>query len=84
MTVQITTNIRLPKDMLKRLKLRAVEEEKSVSQLIREAIENYLFGKTTSPPDESQTDPIMKIIGIAQSGIKDGSIAHDRYLHGKR
>lgn len=34
----ITTNIRLPRELLKALKHKAVEENKSVSQLVREAV----------------------------------------------
>ena len=42
MSATIATNIRLPEDLLKALKYRAIEEKKSVNQLIREAIEMSL------------------------------------------
>jgi predicted HicB family RNase H-like nuclease len=38
----VATNIRLPAELLKAFKHRAVEERKSVNQMIREAIEMSL------------------------------------------
>jgi len=35
-------------------------------------------------PEKHANDPLENIIGIARSGIKDGSVKHDRYLYGKR
>jgi predicted DNA-binding protein len=40
----VTTNIRLPKEVLKKLKHKAVEDNKSVSQLIREAVQKFILG----------------------------------------
>ena len=84
MALYVITNLRLPKEMLKRLKLKAIEQDKSVSQLLREAIENYILSQTTSKKGDYQTDSFNHIIGIARSGIKDGSVAHDRYLYGEK
>ena len=42
MPATIATNIRLPEELLKALKYRAIEEKKSVNQIIREAIEMSL------------------------------------------
>ena len=39
MSMTIATNIRLPEDLLKALKYKAIEEKKSMNQLICEAIE---------------------------------------------
>lgn len=82
MSTNIATNIRLPEEVLKTLKYKAIEERKSVNQLVREAIEAFL-----SAPDRSaiqERDPFEAVIGIARSGIKDGSVKHDAYLYGKR
>jgi len=82
MSVTIATNIRLPEDLLKALKYRAIEEKKSVNQIIREAIEVSL---TVSPqPKKREKDPFEDVIGIARSGIKDASSKHDRYLYGRK
>lgn len=81
MSTNVATNIRLPEEVLKALKYKAIEEKKSVNQLIREAIERALV---IAPQPERQTrDPFQDVIGIARSGIKDGSTKHDRYLYGK-
>lgn len=82
MSVMIATNIRLPEDLLKALKYRAIEEKKSVNQIIREAIERSL----STPPqhEEGKKDPFEDVIGIARSGIRDASSKHDRYLYGRK
>ena len=55
MAVTIATNIRLPEDLLKALKYRAIEEKKSMNQMIREAIEMSLAAMPR--PEGSQEDP---------------------------
>lgn len=82
MSSNIATNIRLPKEVLKALKYKAIEEKKSVNQLIREAIEKFLA--TAIKPERHTKDPFEDIIGIVKSGIKDGSKRHDSYLYGKK
>ncbi len=82
MSTKIATNIRLPEDLLKTLKYRAIEEKKSVNQLIREAIEMSLA--VAPQPEEHEKDPFENMIGIARSGIKDASSKHDRYLYGRK
>ena len=82
MSETIATNIRLPKDLLKALKYRAIEENKSMNQIIREAIEMSLAARPQ--PKEREKDPFEGLIGIAKSGIKDGSSNHDRYLYGRK
>ena len=81
MSVTIATNIRLPEDLLRTLKYRAIEEKKSVNQIIREAIEMSLAVAPQS--EEREKDPFEDVIGIAKSGIKDASSKHDRYLYGR-
>jgi hypothetical protein len=82
MPATIATNIRLPEELLKALKYRAIEEKKTVNQIIREAIEMSLAA--TPQPEERKTDPFEAMIGIARSGIKDASSKHDRYLYGAK
>jgi len=53
-----------------------------VNQLIREAIEIALT--TPVQPMKLAKDPFERVIGIAKSGIKDGSTKHDHYLYGKK
>jgi metal-responsive CopG/Arc/MetJ family transcriptional regulator len=82
MSATIATNIRLPEDLLRTLKYRAIEEKKSVNQIIREAIEMSLAAASQS--EERQKDPLEDVIGLARSGIKDASSKHDRYLYGRK
>lgn len=78
----VTTNIRLPKDILKKLKHKAVEDNKSVSHLIREAIQKLLL--SPQEKDNYKEDSFNDVIGIAESGPRDGSTKHDSYLYGKK
>jgi len=78
----IATNIRLPENILKTLRHRAIEEKKSMNQLIREAIEISLAA--APQPEERRKDPFEDVIGIARSGIKDASSKHDHYLYRRK
>ena len=83
MTDYITTNIRFPRELLRALKHKAVEENKSVSQLVREAVFKLIAhkGKKNIPAEK---DPLHKIVGMAKTSIKNGSASHDLYLYGKK
>jgi len=83
MSDYITTNIRLPREILKALKHKAVEENKSVSQLIRESVLKLVAHKDKRVPPVEK-DSLHKIVAMTQSEIKDGSEHHDRYLYGKK
>ncbi|NWG01764.1 MAG: ribbon-helix-helix protein, CopG family [Syntrophaceae bacterium] len=82
MSMTVATNLRLPEDLLKALKYRAIEEKKSMNQLIREAIEMSLAHLPRS--EDRGKDPFEDVIGIGKSGIRDASSKHDRYLYGRR
>lgn len=77
----VATNIRLPRSKLKALKLKAVEESKSLSQLIREIIENICSDKEIIENKDIKRDTFFKIVGMYESGIKDGSINHDKHIY---
>ncbi|MBI4654950.1 MAG: CopG family transcriptional regulator [Nitrospirae bacterium] len=78
----VATNIRISEEVLKSLKYRAIEERKSVNQLIREAIEGFIA--VDIQPERHVKDSFENVIGIAKSGIKNGSTKHDYYLYGKK
>jgi hypothetical protein len=82
MSTKIATNIRLPEDLLKALKYKAIEEKKSMNQIVCEAIEISLAA--APQPEAREKDPFEDVIGIAKSGIKDASSKHDRYLYGRK
>ena len=79
MTQRIATSIRMPEEMLRALKYRAVEERKSINLIICEAIDHWLG--SVQQQENKKSDPFLKIIGIAMSGIRDGSQKHDEYLY---
>lgn len=82
MSSTVATNIRISEEVLKSLKYRAIEERKSVNQLIREAIEGFIA--VDIQPERHVKDSFENVIGIAKSGIKNGSTKHDYYLYGKK
>lgn len=80
----VATNIRLPRETLEELKIRAVRGHKSLAQMVREAVEQT-YGLSKPKPKslkEFHKDPIFSIIGICASGIKDGAVHHDRDIYG--
>lgn len=83
MSDYVTTNVRLEKETLKQLKLRAVHEGKRMAEVIREAIHDYLFKKRVKAASITD-DPIFNIIGICESGHKNDSVNHDQILYKKR
>lgn len=83
MSEYVTTNIRLPREILRSLKLLAVEEEKSVSQLIRECVSSRL-GPPGGTEDEFETDPFFEAGPPGSGGRKRGSENHDELLYGVR
>jgi predicted transcriptional regulator len=91
MTEYVTTNIRLPKELYRRLKRQALEEEKSLSQIVRESVTSYLTGTRFPGPEareeiaveEDEHDPLW-LIGRDPviADVTDGSVNHDLYLYG--
>jgi hypothetical protein len=82
----VTTNIRLEAEVYARLKLRSARERKSLSQLVREAVARAYDGEGRSRgrPRAFRRDALFRLVGICDSGVRDGSVEHDRYLYGRR
>jgi len=91
MTEYVTTNIRLPKDLYRRAKRRALEDEKSLAQIIRESIVEYLAEPQVAEqkslaedtPIDWENDPLW-LIGTdpVMADVTDASVNHDLYLYG--
>ncbi len=86
MTEYVTTNIRLPKQLHKALKLRAAEEDKSMAQVLREAAVQYITSAESAEDSgdaEIDDDPLW-LIGAdpVDLGITDASVNFDDYLYG--
>jgi hypothetical protein len=86
----ITTNIRLPSDKLKALKLLAVQSGTTVSALLRDAVDWILYQKgqalrkETSRSATKQKDPFFSVIGLGAGGPSDDSSRHDSYLYRRK
>lgn len=66
-------HIYLRPDQLTALRKRAAEQNKSVSELVRQAVDLLL---ASSLADE----PLLHIVGLGDSGVNDLAANHDHYL----
>jgi hypothetical protein len=86
----VTTNVRLPASQHRALKHRAVTEGKSMSQVIRESVAEYLAGPGDAlaipeglTRDEWESDSLW-LIGSdpVKQPTADGAVHHDDHLYG--
>ena len=77
----VTTNVRLPADMLKALKRQAVEEGTSVAELVRASVASYLLRDHTRTPDYDN-DPFFSLGREPGEGPSDGSESHGDQIYG--
>jgi hypothetical protein len=61
------------------LRQSSAETGRSISDLVREGVKLYLSAQKR-PSREEQIRRAIAAIGKFKSGIKDGSVNHDRYL----
>lgn len=76
----VRLQIYLEKEQKRALERRAKLLDKSVAQLIREAIDKSLQNEGYGPIPEKDT--FWNIIGLGQSQRGDLSTEHDKYLYG--
>lgn len=78
--MSIRTQIYLPEDLYRKLKLRTQATGQSMAAQIRESLERYLAQEEASQDDPR--DPVWELAGKARS--KEGDLAeqHDLYLYG--
>ncbi len=61
----------------------AEQEHKSVSALIQEIIAQQVAHRLDEEPQtDAKQNPLLDIIGIANTGLGDAALHHDRYLYG--
>jgi hypothetical protein len=77
----VAMNIRLTSEEYAALKARARSEGRSLAQVVREAIRNHVEG-TPSGRRPGPSDPLLEVIGIVESGVRDGAEEHDHYIYG--
>jgi predicted DNA-binding protein len=92
MTEYVTTNIRLPKAMHNRIRQLALEANKSMAEVIRESLTEYLIEPRSAllaGEAEEFDDPIYHIAELTRpeevnwgDRPTDTSVRHDFYLYG--
>ena len=92
MTEYVTTNIRLPKAMHDRIRQLALEENKSMAEVIRESLAEYLIEPRAMPrmaEGDEFDDPFYHIAELTRpeevnwgDRPTDTSVRHDFYLYG--
>lgn len=55
---------------------RAAEEERTIQEVLREAISEYVVKGRVDPDDSLFSKP------VAKKGAKNGSALHDKYIYG--
>ncbi|MFA5140839.1 MAG: ribbon-helix-helix protein, CopG family [Elusimicrobiota bacterium] len=80
----VATNIRLPKDVLQALKVRAAKEGKSMAQMIREALRKAFGIGAEKDAVDPRRDPLYDLLGAWESGIADGAENHDKDVYGSK
>jgi len=80
-TYPVRTQIYLSEEQYRLLKQRARLLGRSVAELIRTAVAQYLE-RSASQDVLSPDDPIFDIVGRGESDTSDLSVGHDRYLYG--
>ena len=88
----VATNIRLPEEDLALYKEIAMAEKKSFSEYVRQSLgettKNKVYGISKKPKKKKSSvwkdAPIWNISKYRpySSGIKDGSVHHDKYIYG--
>ncbi|MFW5891072.1 MAG: ribbon-helix-helix domain-containing protein [bacterium] len=74
----IRKQIYLEEEMAEKIKKIASLKNTSQAEIIRSAVKTYLENNNIT----KNKDPLLKLIGIAETQIKDGSENHDKYLYG--
>ncbi len=69
----IRTQIYLTEEQRRKIKQLAKLQYKSMAQVVREAVEEYMIRQTN--------DLLRDTVELDSSGITDGSIHHDRDIH---
>ncbi|MBI2980780.1 MAG: hypothetical protein HYY44_00465 [Deltaproteobacteria bacterium] len=83
MQKSISTNIQIPQEIWRAVKIRAAEEGRSMKDLILEGLKIVLGKKSMPQESASLSDLFKEFSGTIQANVTDGSSDHDRYLDKK-
>ena len=85
MVAMIRTQVYLTEEQRRQIQRLAEDQHKTMAQVIREAIEEYIVQAMEMEPSSealgSSVDPLWEIIELGSSGISDGSVHHDRDIY---
>ena len=73
------TQIQITEEQMKMLREISREKHVSMSQIVREALDEYLR-KVSSSSAEERRKRALSAVGKFRSGARDVSIKHDKYL----
>ena len=86
----ISTNIHLPEEVWRAVKIRAAEQGRSMKDLILEGRKGVLARSSPDTKESSAENAsssfkklCLRFLGTAESGVTDGSVEHDRYIYDK-
>ena len=86
----ISTNIHLPEEVWRAVKIRAAEQGRSMKDLILEGLKGVLGRSSPDTNVSSEKNApssfrklCLRFSGTAESGVTDGSVEHDRYIYDK-
>ncbi len=79
----VLTNVRFTKEEHEVLKRLALLENRSMANIVREAVASYLTRKEgrTLTTEELANDPFFEVVGIGCSGTENASEKHDEVLY---
>lgn len=81
MSEEVTTTIRLPRQLFQSLKVKAAHENKSMKQLIIDGL-SFVLGKSPKITSKtSATGLLLKYSGQIKTEIPDGAKNHDHYIY---
>lgn len=82
----ISTNIRIPEEIWKAIKIRAAEQGRSMKDLILEGVRIILEKKADQSTQgrSSLKDLFLEFSGKIESDVTDGSTEHDRYIYDEK
>lgn len=79
----VITNIRFTPEESRKLKFIAQAQNKSLAQVVREAVASYVVGLEGQRLSEQELvgDPFFEVIGLGESGVPDGAEKHDEHIY---
>ncbi len=83
MQKEISTNLKIPENLWKAIKIKAAQDGKTMKDLILQGIQHVLNPVGLPQKNKSPQNFLMKFSGKVSLPITDGSVKHDQYLYKK-